>query len=373
VQQLVGRYIIRTDGALLYEDDPSASATQTPVLDANTGLPLVGVTGVQEGAHHGCAVLGAAKTAWCWRTGAHGNDDGQLGNGTTDALTTAFRASQVLTAANTPLTNVVAIAWGEVPFVASNNTQVGGACAVTGDGKIYCWGDVSNLMNGGTALTSPYAAPITTDGTTPLTGALAVSISSNAGYACAIVQGASSNELRCWGRNGGGYLGLGDTTARQYPTKVVGVGAPTKILTSGPAYSGTDTSTTCVLDGAQVKCWGANDYGQVGTGTTSNTPVLSPTVVTQMDGVTALGSVVDLHGGDSSFFSTLCALTSGNTMTCWGYHLQAYPVAFATGNVVQVGGTGTLLRYLTEDGTYHLGTASNHTDTTRAPNCGPLN
>ncbi len=372
VKELVGRYILRTDGALVYEDDPPSTA-QTPVLLDSTGLALVGATGVQEGAHHGCAVLGAAKTAWCWRIDSHGNGQGQLGNGTTDALTTVFRASQVLTAANTPLTNVVAIAGGEVSFAAQNGSHAGGSCAVTGDGKIYCWGDVSDLMNGGAALTSPYAVPITTDGTTPLTGALAVSLDGTSGYACAIVQGGSSKEVRCWGRNQGGALGLGDTTVRQYPTTVTGVGAPTKVLTSGPAYSGYDHSTTCVLDGGNVKCWGDNEYGEVGTGATSNSPTLSPALVTQMDGVTPLGNVVDLHGGDASFFSNFCALTSGNTLTCWGYLQQAYPVAFATGNVVTVGGTGNWVRYLTEDGVYHLGTESNHAGTTRTPTCGPLN
>ena len=65
----------------------------------------------------------SSKTAWCWRTGASGNAYGQLGNGTTDTLTTSFQASEVLTAANTPLANVVAIADLEVPFVFSNPVE----------------------------------------------------------------------------------------------------------------------------------------------------------------------------------------------------------------------------------------------------------
>ena len=54
-QALVGRYLLRTDGALLYESDPTSTA-QTPVVDGTTGLPLVGMTGVQEGGFHGCGV-----------------------------------------------------------------------------------------------------------------------------------------------------------------------------------------------------------------------------------------------------------------------------------------------------------------------------
>ena len=370
-QTLFGRYLLRTDGILLYETDPTSSA-QTPVLDGNTGLPLAAVTGVQEGAFHGCAVLGSAKTAWCWRTGAAGNAYGQLGNGTTDTLTTSFQATQVLTAANTPLANVVGIAGLEVPFMYSNQTKGGGACAVTGDGKVYCWGDVTYLVNGGTALISSYAIPITTDGTTPFTGVLQLSLNANGSYACAIVQGASSKEVWCWGRNQNGYLGLGDETLRPFPTKVLGINNPLKLVASGPANTGADTSTTCALDGVNVRCWGDNSVGQTGTGTATNAPLLSPALVTLMGGATALANIVDIHGGDASFFSNFCGLTTANSLFCWGYLYQAYPAEVAT-NVAQVGGTGASIRYLTGDGLYHFGTASNHTGTTRVPNCGPLN
>ena len=372
-QALIGRYVLRTDGALLYESDPNSIA-QTPVLDGTTGLPLTGVTGVEEGAFHGCAVLGSSKTAWCWRTGTSGNAFGQLGNGTTDTLTTSFQATPVLTAANTPLANVVGISSLEVPFGFSNHTLAGGACAVTAEGKIYCWGDVTYLVNGGTVLTSSYAIPITTDGATPLTGALQVSINSNAGYACAIVQGTSSNEVWCWGRNRYGYLGLGDETTRPYPTKVLGITTATKLVATGPAANagGWDQSVTCALDGANVRCWGDNGYGETGTGATSVAPLLSPALVTLMGGTTPLGNVVDLHGGVAVDFPNVCALTSTNSLYCWGYSFTAYPTQIATANVAELGGTGTYVRYLTSDGLYHFATANNHAGTTRVPNCGPL-
>jgi alpha-tubulin suppressor-like RCC1 family protein len=367
---LVGRYLLRTDGALLYEAD-ATSTTQTPVLDGTTGLPLTGVTGVQEGALHGCAVLGPSKTAWCWRTGANGNASGQLGNGTMDTLATSFQATEVLTAANTPLTNVVGIATTEIPNVFST-TKAGTGCAVTSEGKIYCWGDVTYLANGGTSLISTYAVPITTDGATPFTGALQVSLNSDEQYACATVQGSSSSEVWCWGDNQGGWLGLGDATARNYPTKVLGISTSIKVIASGPAVAGGgDTSTTCDLDGTNVRCWGENSYGETGTGVTSAAPLLSPALVTLMGGTTPLGTVADLHGGTSSFFTNFCALTTANSLFCWGYLYQAYPTEIAT-DVAELGGTGAYIRYLTSNGLYHFGTANNHVGTTRVPNCGPL-
>ena len=100
MKSLVGRYLLRTDGRLLHQAD---DGTQTPVLDDNTGLPLADVTGAQEADHHGCAVLGTAQTAWCWRTDADGNNHGQLGNGTMDMSGPVFRATQVMTAVDQPL------------------------------------------------------------------------------------------------------------------------------------------------------------------------------------------------------------------------------------------------------------------------------
>src|SRR5581483_3442654 len=127
---------------------------------------------------------------------------------------------------------------------------------------------------------------------------------------------------------------------------------------------------TCVQDGTQVRCWGYNGYGEVGNGTT-NSPVLSPSLVTLMSSTTALDNVVDLHNGTATG-SNYCALLSGRTLSCWGVLYQAYPSDFGVTNVVALGGTGTYIRYLTADGLYHESSSTNHVGVTRAPNCGPL-
>jgi alpha-tubulin suppressor-like RCC1 family protein len=350
---LFGRYLQRVDGAVLAEADPP-STTQTPVLDADTGLPLADVAAVYDGSGHGCAVLGTAKEVRCWRMLAGGNSAGELGNGTADDNGPLFRATPVLTAASQRLGNVVSISpsswyWGTA------------TCAVTGDGKIYCWGNLVYLSNGGTALISAYAVPITTDGVTPFTGALQVT-QDGYGYACALRQGASAKEVWCWGNNSGYVLGTGDNAMRYYPTKIAGVADP-KTLSSFGYYG-----TTCALDGSNVRCWGANVNGEVGNGTTA-TPILSPTIVTLMGGTTALTNVVEIVGGlginNSGDYT--CALSSNNTVQCWGYGFQSYPTTYGVPNVVALGGIdGGLVRVLTSDGVYHLGTA------TRAPNCGLL-
>ena len=216
VHALNGLYVVRADGKLLYEN-----TVEQVIADADTGLSLDGVTDVAAGSHiastyHGCAVVPGGKVK-CWQLNAtYGNSSGQLGNGTTAASAVLHRGTTVLTGPNAPLTNAVTV-------MADEDTS----CAVTSDGKLWCWGDLTWLVNKGTpALHVGYAQAITVDGSTALTGVLQASIRSNQG--CALVQG-SPNSVWCWGYNGSQSLGQGDTVARQYPVKVLGLTAPTKV------------------------------------------------------------------------------------------------------------------------------------------------
>jgi Regulator of chromosome condensation (RCC1) repeat len=346
-QALLSTYVLRSDGKLLLEAGGGAAGAQTPVIDAATGLPLTNVVDVGGGSYNGCALL-ADKTVACWRTNAAaGNAYGQLGNGTTDKTGAVLRATPVLTAVGTPLTNVKAMALGEADT----------PCAVTTDGKLYCWGTLTWAVNKGTALNTGYAQAITTDGAAPLTG---VRQASTNGYTtCAIVDGTNANEVWCWGYNVQYNLGLGDVTARQYPTKVLGLSNPTKVAVGQQSF--TAQYATCVLDGENVRCWGYNGYGQ--TGTTLASPVTSPSLVV-VQNATPLPQVLDLYMGST----VMCALRSGNTLWCWGQGLNGYAANRGVTNVVTAGwvGNGNDLRFLTSDGTYHVAAAS------RIPSCGVL-
>jgi Regulator of chromosome condensation (RCC1) repeat len=346
-QGLFGRYLLRGDGALLYESDTTSATDQTPILDANTGLPLAGVTDAMEGYAHGCAVLGGDHSAWCWRTAATGNSSGQLGSGVIDTSGPLFRATRVLTAANQPLENVIAIS-----TVDTLNTDA--ACAVTSAGNVYCWGNDTWLTNGGATLASPYALPITTDGVTALTGALQIAI--NGTYACTVVTGTSSNEVWCWGQNTHGQLGTGDTANQHYPKKVVGPSHPIKVITYGSLEY---LARTCIMDGTNVRCWGGN--GSLGAG------ALAPTLVALTDGTTALGNVVDIGGAATSNVTvSTCAQTGAGTLLCWGVNPATAPAPFGVGNVVSLGTLAGGVHILTSDGLYHIAA------TTRNPNCGLL-
>ena len=67
----------------------------------------------------------------------------------------------------------------------------------------------------------------------------------------------------------------------------------------------------CVLlEGSTVSCWGGNEYGQVGDGTTINRT--TPTAVPGLVGVK------DLVAGENH----VCALLTDETVTCWGYNVH---------------------------------------------------
>src|SRR2546426_11160538 len=73
----------------------------------------------------------------------------------------------------------------------------------------------------------------------------------------------------CWGTNGSGQLGDGTTTDRSSPAMVGGGVRFTGVSAAGS--QGADDGHTCgVTTAGAVYCWGMNDYGQLGDGSTTN-------------------------------------------------------------------------------------------------------
>jgi alpha-tubulin suppressor-like RCC1 family protein len=226
-----------------------------------------GVTAVSAG-QSACAVVDGALT--CWGHGGHG----QLGVGT-------------LADASTP-TQVTGLTSGVTTVSTGQHT-----CAVTAGGAVKCWGaNASGELGDGT--TADRLTPVQVSGLT--SGATAVA--TGGAFSCAIT---STGAVECWGDNGVGQLGDGSTTASGTPVQVSG-------LTSGVQAIAAGLDFACALTSAgAVTCWGDNDTGQLGDGSTTTSP--APVQVTGLtSGVTAIGAGIR-HA---------CAVTSAGAAVCWG-------------------------------------------------------
>lgn len=98
---------------------------------------------------------------------------------------------------------------------------------------------------------------------------LPVAIAAGGSHTCAAMDG--GDEVFCWGGNGFGQLGLGDTDPHSGPERVSGFTSTVVELDAG------DYHTCARLDTGVLACWGLNNEGQLGTGTTDDS--LTPRVV----------------------------------------------------------------------------------------------
>jgi alpha-tubulin suppressor-like RCC1 family protein len=154
-----------------------------------------------------------------------------------------------------------------------------------------CWGknDKGQLGSGTGDSNVPVAVPGL--GTTVST------LAAGEKFTCALM---SNGTVLCWGENDKGQLGDGTTTDSTTPVAVAG-------LSSGAMAIGAGYKHSCaVLTSGTVQCWGHNNHGQLGDGTTGDSAV--PVAVS---GLTNADSVI---GG----IEHSCALTSGGSMRCWG-------------------------------------------------------
>ena len=126
----------------------------------------------------------------------------------------------------------------------------------------------------------------------------ATAVSAGTGFTCVVTAGGA---VECWGQNDAGQLGDGTTTSRPTPALVSGLSSGVQAVAAG------QTHACAITAGGAVTCWGNNSMGQLGDGTT--TTRLTPVAVSGLGtGVLAI-AVTNYHA---------CAVTTTGAAKCWG-------------------------------------------------------
>jgi len=269
-----------------------AAQSSTPMAVAGN----IAFRSISAGSDHTCGVS-TTNQAYCWGN----NSWRQLGTGGS-----GFSGAPVLVAGSLAFAKVTAgtgftcgittggatycwgansigqvgdggkISYGNA-FVALPQQVVGGnafqsvtlgnqfACAVTATGKGYCWGSNNSKLGNG---------PSGTDSSSPVQvagGLLFQSISAGYGHSCGVT---TLQQVYCWGLNGSGQLGSGvangSTPVRAGSIEAIEVAA-SGIGTGSGAHSCAISSNRLT-----VWCWGRNDTGQLGNGSTTAGAIANP-------------------------------------------------------------------------------------------------
>ena len=261
------------------------TAKRTAPVDVSgltSGVTAVAVGGVDIG--HTCALTTAGGVK-CWGYNFYGH----LGDGTSGSGNNRTTPVDVVGLES----SVAAVALGGFH-----------SCALTAAGGVKCWGYnvTGQLGNGMTSFSQ--TVPVDVVG---LTSGVA-EISAGGRHTCALT---TVGSVKCWGANEFGQLGDGTTSTRTTPVDVVGLGGGVAAVDAGAVH-------TCALTTAGgVKCWGDNDVGQLGDGTTADrtAPVEVPGL---SDGVAAIAVGGINLGAIPAITGHTCAATTGGGVKCWG-------------------------------------------------------
>jgi alpha-tubulin suppressor-like RCC1 family protein len=258
--------------------DGTTIASTTPVDVA--GLAS-GVSAIAAGDRYSCALTtgGGVK---CWGY----NEFGQLGDGTTTNSTTPV--------------DVAGLTSG-VSAIAARGEHT---CALITD-RVKCWGANFNGQLGDGTTTSS-GVPVDVAG---LTSAV-IAIAAGGEHTCAVATGGG---VKCWGWNGAGQLGIGTTTDSSIPVDVVGLASGVTAIAAGGRH------TCALMTAGGVKCWGYDEFGQLGDGTTidSAMPVDVAWLTSSVEAITSGGNFT-------------CALRTAGMVTCWGIDLTGQLAGGAT-------------------------------------------
>lgn len=281
--------------------------TYLPFTQLGTGKTIDNVLDIDKrisvGSEHTCVMIDTDSVK-CFGNGANG----RMGYGNeTDFCTTNSNCGDNL--------NELDLGGGKsiVQLVSSHQHS----CAIIApDNKVKCWGEASQGRLGYGNSTDKIITPNASAFVDLGTGRTATQITAGFYHTCALLD---NNTIKCWGDNVYGQLGIGTNIDQGDDGGEMGNALPIADMgsVSFPVSIHSKGYHTCAIfnDGG-LKCWGRNNYGQLGLNTTAQ----------KGDGAGEMGDFlpfVDVGGGQTILSidmsdRTTCAITSANELKCWG-------------------------------------------------------
>lgn len=263
------------------------------------------VVGISTGFLHACLVLEAGGVR-CWSSTTEASS-GQLGTG--DCFADDFDCIAHLdTAVDVDFggqgVQVVAAGWS--------------TCVLTELGTVRCWGEnrlepLGNMFEGeylGDDEVPAVAADVEL-------GGVVTQIAAGLRHRCALMQGGG---VRCWGASGSGQLGHGDIETIG-DDETPGSAGDIELGTLALEIVAGDAHTCALGDDGSVRCWGANESGQLGYGDCVADGRADGSCNIGDDESPASAGEVDVGGPVSRIFaggSNTCAVLSAGGVRCWG-------------------------------------------------------
>ncbi len=191
-------------------------------------------------------------------------------------------------------------------------------CTRLSGGRVKCWGagwvlGLGDLANRGD---QPGEMGANLPAVDLGVGVNATSAIAGEAHACALLEGGG---VKCWGGNNGGQLGSGSTQTRGDQPGEMGDALPPVDLGPGAVAVGLGAGryhTCAALADGTVKCWGEGKEGQLGLGDTQSRGDQPGEMGANLP-VVALGQGLTAVGVVCGPYHT-CALLEGGLLKCWG-------------------------------------------------------
>ena len=185
-------------------------------------------------------------------------------------------------------------------------------CARFSSGNVRCWGHndrgrlgiatTAGNIGDGPGEIGPGMVAV------PLSGP-ATTLDLGLAHGCAVLE---SGAVECWGANDKGQLGAGDTLDRIDSVVQPDLGGPAVSVSLGAAFS------CALMTSGQVKCWGANQAGQLGIGSKLTIGDQPGEMGSALAAVGLPSHPLQISAGTDH----VCAMYFGEGIRCWGIALN---------------------------------------------------